>query len=83
MQYKTKGTCSRTIDFEMDGTKIKSVKFNGGCNGNGKGIGSLITGMEAKDVIERCKGIKCGFKDTSCPDQLALALEQYLKTQEK
>ncbi|HHZ06266.1 MAG TPA: TIGR03905 family TSCPD domain-containing protein [Clostridiales bacterium] len=79
MKYKTSGTCSNLIDIEMDGTKVKSVKFNGGCNGNGKGIGALIEGMEARDVINRCKGIRCGMKSTSCPDQLAKALEKYIK----
>ena len=75
MIYKTTGVCARTIDIEMDGTKVKS----GGCNGNGKGIGALVSGMEASEVINRCKGIKCGMKSTSCPDQLARALEKYLK----
>ena len=79
MIYKTTGVCARTIDIEMDGTKVKSVSFNGGCNGNGKGIGALVSGMEASEVIKRCKGIKCGMKSTSCPDQLARALEKYLK----
>ncbi len=76
--YRTKGTCSRQIEIELDGTKIVSVRFEGGCNGNGKGIGALVRGMEAKDVIERCKGIRCGMRATSCPDQLALALEELL-----
>ncbi len=78
MIYKTSGVCARTIDIEMDGTKVKNVSFNGGCNGNGKGIGALVVGMEADEVIKRCKGIKCGIKNTSCPDQLAKALEKYL-----
>lgn len=78
MTYITRGTCARTIDFEIEGTKIKNVKFNGGCNGNGKGISALVEGMEAQEVINRCKGIKCGMKNTSCPDQLAKALEEYL-----
>ena len=78
MNYKTKGVCARTIDIEMDGTKVKNVSFNGGCNGNGKGISALVVGMEADEVIKRCKGIKCGMKNTSCPDQLAKALEKYL-----
>ena len=78
MKYKTTGVCARTIDIEMDGTIVKNVSFNGGCNGNGKGIGALVVGMEADEVIKRCKGIKCGMKGTSCPDQLAKALEEYL-----
>lgn len=77
MKYKTTGTCSQLIDIEVEGTTVKSVAFTGGCNGNLKGISSLVSGMEIDDVIERLKGIKCGFKNTSCPDQLATALEQY------
>lgn len=77
--YKNNGTCSRSIDIELDGDIIKSVKFYGGCNGNLKGISSIVEGMNVKDVIKRFKGIKCGFKDTSCPDQLAKALEEALE----
>ena len=76
--YNTKGTCSRKITLELDGDIVKSVSFEGGCNGNLKCISSLITGMKAEDVIERCKGITCGMKGTSCPDQLASALEAAL-----
>ena len=75
MKYRTKGTCSSSIDIEMDGTVIKSVIFTGGCNGNLQGISKLVEGMSAEDAISRLKGIKCGFKPTSCPDQLAIALE--------
>ena len=78
MRYKTKGTCSTAIDIEMDGDVIRSVAFTGGCNGNLKGISSLVTGMKAEDAISRLKGIRCGFKPTSCPDQLATALESML-----
>lgn len=78
MRYMTSGTCASSIDFDMDGTKIRNLRFNGGCNGNGKGIAALVEGMEAQEVIKRCKGIRCGMKKTSCPDQLARALEQYL-----
>lgn len=81
MRYQTKGTCSSAIDIEMDGSKIKSVAFTGGCNGNLKGISSLVQGMEAKDAIGKLKGIKCGFRPTSCPDQLACALEQIVQEQ--
>lgn len=77
-KYRTRGTCAGEIDIEMDGNIIKNVKFIGGCNGNGKGIGALVQGMEAQEVIKRCKGISCGMKSTSCPDQLAKALEKYL-----
>ena len=76
MQYKTSGTCSTMIDLEVDGDIIKSVSFTGGCNGNLKGICSLVRGMKVDDAIERLQGIKCGFKNTSCPDQLARALIQ-------
>ena len=76
MQYKTSGTCSTMIDLEVDGDIIKSVAFTGGCNGNLKGICSLVSGMKVDDAIEKLQGIKCGFKNTSCPDQLAKALIQ-------
>lgn len=78
MKYLTQGTCSRSIDIEMDGNVIRSVSFEGGCNGNLKGIASLVAGMNAEDAIEKLKGIRCGFKATSCPDQLAKALEEIL-----
>ncbi|MDO4292311.1 MAG: TIGR03905 family TSCPD domain-containing protein [Eubacteriales bacterium] len=81
MTYKTKGTCATAINVEMDGDIIKSVDFIGGCNGNLKGISSLVTGMKAQDAISRLKGIRCGFKSTSCPDQLAQALVQILGSQ--
>ena len=76
MTYKTKGTCSQTIDFEVIDGKVRNVKFLGGCNGNLKGISSLVEGMPVEDVIEKLSGIRGGFKDTSCPDQLAKALKQ-------
>ncbi|MED9904605.1 MAG: TIGR03905 family TSCPD domain-containing protein [Lachnospiraceae bacterium] len=75
MKYKTSGTCSTAIDIEVTEGIIESVKFTGGCNGNLQGISSLVTGMKVEDAITRLKGIKCGFKSTSCPDQLAKALE--------
>lgn len=77
MQYKTSGTCSQMIDFEVEDDIIKSVAFTGGCNGNLKGISALVSGMKVDDAIAKLKGIKCGYKNTSCPDQLARALEQY------
>lgn len=77
MQYKTSGTCSQLIDIEVEGDTIKSVAFTGGCNGNLKGISALVSGMKVDDAIAKLKGIRCGFKNTSCPDQLARALEQY------
>ncbi|MBQ8203007.1 MAG: TIGR03905 family TSCPD domain-containing protein [Clostridia bacterium] len=75
--YKTNGVCSRSIDIEIENDTIVSVSYMGGCNGNLKGIGSLVVGMKVDDVIEKLSGIKCGFKDTSCPAQLALALIEY------
>ncbi len=77
-EYAPKGVCSKSIELEMDGDKIKNVRFYGGCNGNLKGIASLVQGMTAQQVIDRCEGIQCGTKGTSCPDQLARALEKYL-----
>lgn len=74
--YKTKGVCSRTIYIDVDGDTVKSVRFEGGCNGNTKGISSLVEGMQVDEVIKRLDGIKCGFKNTSCPAQLAEALKQ-------
>lgn len=74
--YKTSGTCSRQIDFEVDNGIVTSVSFVGGCNGNTKGIAALCKGMRVEEVVSRLKGLRCGFKDTSCPDQLAKALEE-------
>lgn len=82
LRYRTKGTCSGQIDFELEDGKVKNVVFYGGCNGNLKGISALVEGKDAKEVIASLKGIKCGFKQTSCPDQLALALEAALNEQE-
>ena len=76
--YMTKGTCSRSIDVELEGNTIKSVSFLGGCHGNLQGISALVKGMKAEDVISRLEGICCGPKSTSCPDQLAQALKQAL-----
>lgn len=73
--YKTKGTCSREILFEVEDGKVKNVQFIGGCNGNLKGIAALVEGMDVGHVIERVEGISCGMKPTSCPDQLAQALK--------
>ena len=77
--YKTKGTCSQEIHFEIEDGKLKNVQFLGGCNGNLKGIGSLVEGMDVEEVIARVDGIRCGSKGTSCPDQLATALTQALE----
>lgn len=75
-EYTTKGTCSRSILFDIEEGKLKNVQYIGGCNGNLKGIGSLVEGMEVGEVITRLEGISCGGKGTSCPDQLAAALKQ-------
>ena len=77
MQYKTSGTCSQLIDLEIEGDVIQSVAFTGGCNGNLKGISALVAGMKLDEAISKLKGIQCGHKTTSGPDQLARALEQY------
>ena len=76
MRYNPQGVCSKAIDIEVEDGVIKSVEFTGGCNGNTQGISKLVVGMRAEDAIQRLKGIKCGFKNTSCPDQLACALEK-------
>ena len=73
--YKTRGTCSREIAFEVENGKVRNVQFYGGCNGNLKGIGALVEGMDIDEVITRVEGIQCGMKATSCPDQLAQALK--------
>lgn len=78
-QYKTKGTCSQMISFDLEDNKVKNVQFLGGCNGNLKGISKLVEGMDVNEVIARVEGIKCGMKATSCPDQLAAALKEALK----
>lgn len=79
-EYKTSGTCSRKIIFELDDEgKVHNVVFEGGCHGNLQGIGKLVEGMDASEVIKRVEGIKCGFKQTSCPDQLSKALTEAVK----
>ena len=76
MDYRTRGVCSQLIHFELDGDVVKNVQFLGGCNGNLQGIGRLVDGMKVDEVIARLEGIRCGGKQTSCPDQLACALKQ-------
>lgn len=78
--YRTKGVCSQLITFEVENNKVSNVQFFGGCNGNLKGIGALVEGMDIDDVIARVEGIKCGMKQTSCPDQLAKALKEAKNT---
>ena len=77
MVYKTFGTCSREITFDVVDNKITNVSFLGGCNGNLQGISKLVEGMDIDEVIARVEGIKCGARQTSCPDQLAAALKQF------
>ncbi len=77
MVYKTFGTCSKEIHFDVVDNKLTNVSFVAGCNGNLKGIGKLVEGMDIDDVIARVEGVTCGARPTSCPDQLAQALKQY------
>lgn len=77
MVYKTFGTCSREINFDVVDGKLTNVSFLGGCNGNLQGISKLVEGIDIDEVIARVEGIKCGARQTSCPDQLAKALKQY------
>ena len=79
LSYRPRGVCSGRIDVAIDGNVISSVRFLGGCSGNTQGVSALVVGMEAEEAIRRLRGIKCGFKPTSCPDQLAQALEQNLQ----
>ena len=79
--YKTKDVCSTQIDFRLEGDRVHDVRFTGGCNGNLNGISKLIEGMKAEDVISKLEGTRCGFKDTSCPDQLSKALKAALAEQ--
>ena len=82
-QYTPKGVCSRYMEFSVEDGKVVDVIVKGGCNGNLKGICALVKGMEVDEVINRLKDIKCGFKDTSCPAQLATALMQFKKENEE
>ena len=80
LKYKTQGTCSREIIFDIENNTIKSAEFVGGCPGNLIGISSLVKDMDIHEAITRLEGITCGNKTTSCPDQLSNALKEYLKT---
>lgn len=75
IEYNTKGTCSRKIYLEIEDGVISSCRFEGGCSGNTQGVSALVIGMKPEDAIKRLKGIRCGMRPTSCPDQLARALE--------
>jgi uncharacterized protein (TIGR03905 family) len=78
INYQTKGVCSRMIEIDIESNIIQSVQYHGGCSGNTQGVAALVKGMTVADAIERLEGIRCGFKSTSCPDQLAQALKAYL-----
>lgn len=77
MRYKTSGVCSSAIDFDVVDNKVTNVKFIGGCSGNTQGVAALIEGMDIDEAIKRIEGIRCGFRPTSCPDQLSKALKQF------
>ena len=77
-RFKTRNTCSSAIEFELTDGTVHHVRFIGGCMGNTQGVASLVEGMKAEEVIRRLKNIRCGFRGTSCPDQLAIALEEAL-----
>ena len=79
LKYKPKGTCSTMMEVDVEDGIIRNVKITGGCSGNLQGISALVRGMKAQDAIERLRGIRCGFKNTSCPDQIAKALEEALE----
>lgn len=76
ISYIPKGVCSKQINIEVEDGIVQNVEYIGGCNGNLKGIGSLVKGMKVEDVIAKLENIKCGYKNTSCPDQLAQALKE-------
>ena len=79
--YRTSGTCSTRIDFSLEDGKLKNVCFTNGCNGNLKGLAALVAGMDGAEVIEKLSGITCGYKSTSCPDQLARAVREALEAE--
>lgn len=77
--YKPHGVCARMITFDIDGDKVTNIRFTGGCSGNTQGVAALAEGMTVKEITERLSGIRCGFKTTSCPDQLAKAVAEAIK----
>lgn len=79
--YRTRGTCSNAIELDIENGILQEVRFSNGCDGNLQGISRLITGMDAWEVAKRLRGIKCGYKNTSCPDQLAQAIEKYFESE--
>ena len=78
-EYKTRGVCASKILFEINDNIVSNIRFIGGCSGNTQGLSKMVCGLNAADVVKKLKGIKCGFKSSSCPDQLATALEQALE----
>lgn len=80
-QFRTRGTCAGAITFDVVDNKVTEVAFHGGCSGNTQGVARLVEGMDIDEVISRLEGIRCGFKPTSCPDQLAKALKEYKEKQ--
>ncbi len=79
IEYRTAGVCASRIEADIENGVILRVSFRGGCSGNTQGVAALISGMTVEEAIKRLEGIKCGFKSTSCPDQLAKALKQYIE----
>ena len=79
IEYKTKGTCARAVIVDVEDGIITDCEFVGGCSGNTQGVASLVKGMKVEDAISKLKGIKCGMRSTSCPDQLSKALEKVVK----
>lgn len=80
--YRNQGTCSRGVSFDIVDGRLTGVQFDGGCNGNTQGISRLVEGMPAEEAVRRLSGIRCGYKPTSCPDQLAKAIEKALAEQQ-
>lgn len=77
--YRTKGTCSSQIQFDLDGDRVRNVKFTGGCNGNLQAVSRLVEGMTVEEITNKCEGIHCGFKNTSCADQLVQGIKEALQ----
>ena len=75
-KYKTQGVCASSIEFDIDNDIITNVKFNGGCDGNSKGVARLVDGMSVSEIEKKCSGIKCGYKNTSCPNELSRAVRE-------
>lgn len=78
-KYQTRGVCARSVTFDLEDGTVRNVRFEGGCSGNTQGVAALVEGMSAEEAVRRLAGIRCGFKSTSCPDQLAQALQKTLQ----